>query len=243
MPHRSGCTTEGYTNATYFHRDENGALVFWCPVSGATTKGSDYPRTELREVIDPADDNVTWPADGTHVLNVRCRVVEVPSSQKVIIGQIHSYSGQARPLVKLQFSKGRIEALVKVSPTQSQDRKLVFPDVGLNSDLDYQIKLQDGLLSVTVNGMTQTENIFQNDADWSKQTFYFKAGAYCQDNEGPASEGARVSFSRLSVSHSRIPASPNGQSKLKRRPKSAIGRLRRRQRGIKIPLVHQKGFG
>ena len=195
----------GYTNANYFFTGASGTMVFWCPVNGATTEQARFPRSELREMFDPADVSLNWTARGTHLLEAQCRVTEVPSSQKVIIGQIHSYSGKAKPLIKLQFYKGRIEALVKVSPQDGQDRKLVFPDVGLHNDIVYQIRLQDGLLSVTVNGMTQTENIFENDADWANQTFYFKAGAYCQDNQGPESEGARISFSRLEVSHAASP--------------------------------------
>ena len=69
--------------------------------------------------------------------------------------------------------------------------------MGLDKDFDYQIKLEDGLLSVTVNGATQSENVFELDPAWANQTLYFKVGAYPQDNEGPATEGARVAFSRL----------------------------------------------
>jgi len=192
----------GYTNPAYFHTKTDGAMVFWCPVNGATTEGTGFPRCELREMLDPADDAVNWTAHGTHTLEARCRVTQVPNSQKVIIGQIHSYSGKAKPLVKLQFFKGRVEALVKERPRKGKDIKLTFPEVGLDKDFDYEIKVQDGLLKVTVNGTTQTENIFQNDADWANQTFYFKASAYCQDNEGPGSEGARVSFPELKVTHS-----------------------------------------
>ena len=76
------------------------------------------------------------------------------------------------------------------------------PISALNSDIACQIKVQDGVLDVTVNGVTQTENIFRNDSDWLNQTFYFKVGCCPQDNEGPASEGARVTFSALKVSHS-----------------------------------------
>ena len=68
--------------------------------------GTEFARSELRELIDPADDNVCWAAPGTHILDARCRVSEVPSSQKVVIGQIHGYSGKANPLIKLQFFKG-----------------------------------------------------------------------------------------------------------------------------------------
>jgi hypothetical protein len=201
----------GYTNAGYFHRGADGQLIFWCPVTGARTENTEYPRCELREVINPADDNVCWSAKGTHTMDVSCRVMEVPSGQKVVIGQIHAYSGKASPLIKLQFFKGRIEALVKDKAKKGRDIKLTFPQVRLNKDFDYQIKLQDGVLSITVNGATQSENVFKLDPSWADQTLYFKAGVYPQDNEGPATEGARVSFSKLKVSHSDAasPASGN----------------------------------
>lgn len=192
----------GYTNAEYFHRGADGQLVFWCPVTGARTKNTEYARCELREVINPADDNVCWSAKGTHVMDVSCRVMEVPSGQKVVIGQIHGYSGKASPLIKLQFFKGRVEALVKNKTRKGRDITLRFLEVGLNKDFDYQLRLQDGLLSITVNGATQSENVFKLDPAWADQTLYFKAGVYPQDNKGPASEGARVSFSKLQVTHS-----------------------------------------
>jgi hypothetical protein len=197
----------GYTNAEYFYRGADGRLVFWCPVTGARTENTDYSRCELREVVNPADDNVCWSAKGTHTMDVSCRVMEVPSGQKVVIGQIHGYSGKASPLIKLQFIKGRIEALVKDKARKGRDIKLTFPEVGLNKDFDYKIKLHDGVLSITVNGTTQSENVFKLDPSWADQTLYFKAGVYPQDNEGPATEGARVSFSKLKVSHT-DPASP-----------------------------------
>jgi hypothetical protein len=201
----------GYTNAEYFHRGADGQLVFWCPVTGARTENTDYSRCELREVVNPADDNVCWSARGTHTMDASCRVMEVPSGQKVVIGQIHGYSGKASPLIKLQFFKGRIEALVKDKARKGRDIKLTFPEVGLNKDFDYQIKLHDGVLSITVNGTTQSENVFKLDPSWAAQTLYFKAGVYPQDNEGPATEGARVSFSKLKVSHTDAasPASGN----------------------------------
>src|SRR5689334_23501229 len=48
----------GYTNASFFFTGPDGAMVFWCPVTGGTTSGSSYPRSELRELINPSDDNV-----------------------------------------------------------------------------------------------------------------------------------------------------------------------------------------
>src|SRR5664280_1045336 len=50
----------GYTNAFYFYTGPDGAMVFWCQVTGATTSGSDYPRSELRELLNPDDNSVNW---------------------------------------------------------------------------------------------------------------------------------------------------------------------------------------
>jgi hypothetical protein len=185
----------------HFQTDVNGHLVFWCPVNGATTDGTEYPRSELREMLDPDSSRVNWTIHGTHVLDARFRVMQVPSNSKVIIGQIHGYGEKSKPLIKLQYFKGRIEALVKISPTKGKDQKLTFAGGDLDTELAYQIKLQDGVLSITVNGETQTQSILENDTAWANQTFYFKAGVYPQDNQGDEEEGARVAFSALTVSH------------------------------------------
>ena len=194
---------DGYAHPDYFQIGSNGTITFWAPVCGSTTDNSGYPRSELRELLDPADPSVNWSAQGTHVLKACCRVTRVPSSQKVIIGQIHSYSGKALPLIKLQFFKNRVEALVKRSPSKGGDQKLELAKVGLDDEIAYEIRLQAGELRVIANGSTQRVNILKNDLAWADQTFYFKAGAYCQDNDGPPSEGARVVFSRLRVTHSK----------------------------------------
>ncbi|MEP3482590.1 MAG: polysaccharide lyase family 7 protein [Fuerstiella sp.] len=185
----------------FFTVDAQGNLVFWCPVNGATTEGTSYPRSELREMLEPGNPDRNWTAAGSHILTARCQVQQVPSSRKVIIGQIHSASGKKKPLIKLQFYKNRIEALVKHSPTQGKDIKLSWPNISMNSEVNYEIRLQNEILSVTVNGMTQRQNIKNNDPEWMKQTFYFKAGMYPQDNQGKATEGGQVSFSKLQVTH------------------------------------------
>jgi hypothetical protein len=191
----------GFTNA-FFYTGADGAMVFSCPVTGGTTPGSNYPRCELRELLVPSNESMNWTGYGTHILNAQCSVIQIPSSQKTIIGQIHSFGGNAYPLVKLQFNNGNVEALVKTSPNSRADTRLAFANSALSNLIDYQIKMVDGLLSVTVNGINQSVNVFQTDPAWTNQTFYFKAGNYCQDNSGAANEGSVVSFRRLTVEHS-----------------------------------------
>src|SRR5207247_3824970 len=55
--------------------------------------------------------------------------------------------------------------------------------------------------SITVNGSNQSVNVFQTDPAWTNQTFYFRAGCYCQDNSGPSTEGSVVAFYQLSALH------------------------------------------
>jgi hypothetical protein len=191
----------GYSNALHFYTGADGAMTFWAPVNGATTSGSSYPRSELREQISPPSNDINWPGYGTHALDAQCRVQQVPSTGKVIIGQIHSKTGEARPLVKLQFNTGVVEALIKNSPTADPDTKFYFQNVGLSNLISYRIQMVDGLVTVAVNGSNHTMNVFQSDPDWANQQFYFKAGSYCQDNSGTAAEGARVAFYAMAASH------------------------------------------
>jgi hypothetical protein len=191
----------GYSNALYFYTGSDGAMLFWAPVTGATTSGSDYPRSELREQLSPPSNSSNWFAFGTHILDAQCKVLQVPTTKKVIIGQIHGYTGDARPVLKLQYNNGSLEALVKTNSSFDGDKKWTFSSVALSNNINYQIKLVDGLLSVTVNGATQSTNIFLHDSDWDTNSMYFKAGSYCQDNDGPTNEGARVAFYSLTRSH------------------------------------------
>lgn len=203
----------GFTNA-YFYTGTDGAMVFWAPNNGAITSGSSDPRSELRELIKPnpvgnGDVNVNWIPYGTHILDAQCRVLQVSSiagaSKKVFIGQIHAQSGAALPTVKLQYNNGTIEGMIKTNSTDGDsDLKFTFlKNVGLNSNITYQIKVVNGLVSIVMNGVTNSLNIFQSDPNYTNSTQYFKAGNYNQDGNCSSSsnDGARVAFYAVSLFH------------------------------------------
>ena len=189
----------GYTNTAFFYTGPDGAMTFCCPANGGTTKNSSHPRSELREMLNPSDDKINWTGYGTHILNARCVVSQLSSTKKVVIGQIHGYAPNADPLIKLEFNDGHVEALVKADG--KKDTKLSFMNVGLNNPVTYQIKVVNGLLSVEVNGSHQSINIFQTNPGWKSNTFYFKAGNYCQDSAKSGSIGAKVLFYSLQANH------------------------------------------
>jgi PKD repeat protein len=201
----SASTTQlinGYTNAPYFYTGSDGAMVFWAPINGATTSGTTFPRSELRELINPSNTSIDWIPYGTHILNAQVKVLQVPSSTKeVIIGQIHAYSSAALPTVKIIYDNGKLHGTVKTNSTDDGS-DLDFPTVtsGLSNTITYTIEVVNGLVSVAINGITNSYNIFHSDPNYTNETQYFKAGDYCQANScsNPSTnDGARIAFYAL----------------------------------------------
>ncbi|MDD0841337.1 polysaccharide lyase family 7 protein [Pseudomonas sp. Gutcm_11s] len=190
----------GYASR-YFHLADNGAMVFVAPAGAGSTKNSDYPRAELRELLDPSDDNRNWSGAGFHQLKASARVLRAPSTQKIIVGQIHGFD--ARPLIKLQWQKGKLRALIKRHPKGSnEDISHIFATPVGNDLFSYSIEVRDGVLAVEVNGERIEHDFYQADPAWRDVTYYFKAGAYVQDDEEDGDEDVgEVQFTQLNVRH------------------------------------------
>jgi hypothetical protein len=202
--------SDAYVHAPYFLSSPvDGAMRFWAPVTGVTTQGSTYPRSELREQRTPGKDSPNWYANGTHVLEAECRIIQVPSSGRVIIGQVHGKktpTGEAaNPLVKLAYDAQSRSLRVQVKASPHRQRREESTDVvggiELGTLIKYQIKIVDGVAHVTVNGKRFERDFYATDPDWAKTDLYFKAGAYTLDNQGPSTEGAQVDFYVLRVRH------------------------------------------
>jgi hypothetical protein len=199
----------GYTSQ-YFSTGPDGAMTFWCPVTGVTTSGSSYPRSELRET--KSDGTLyNWNVlDGTATLSATLAVNQLPSTGKIVVGQIHDNGAggvKDEPLLKLIYEynsasgTGTIVAQVRATPTSSNTDYTLATGIKLNTQFSYQIQLRSDLtLVVQINGVTQYSRPI--DTSWEAQGLYFKAGAYVQDNVGPVTEGGMVSFYALTVSHS-----------------------------------------
>ena len=193
----------GFKNQ-YFH-SSTGTLFFWTPVTGTRTENAIYPRTELRETYSNGTlRNWLYPqADNS--LRATLKVSKVPSSGKVVIGQIHAYDSQ-KPLVKLEYqyksktATGNIVAKVRTRPDDAEGRVItIATGVKLDQDFSYLIHLSPGgALGISAAGSQWDSKI---SATWRDKPLYFKAGVYVQDNAGPTSEGAQVTFSKLDIDH------------------------------------------
>jgi hypothetical protein len=193
----------GYASR-YFYLAEDGAMVFVAPASGATTKNSHYPRSELREVLDPNDDNRNWSGSGFHRLDASCRVVREPETGKIIVGQIHGFD--ARPLIKLQWETGQLKALIKQHPKGSnEDVSHLFKAQVDKGPFNYRIEVNDGVLTVSVDDEPFRYDFYAADPAWRSVPFYFKAGAYSQARSGSDSDVAEVQFTHLLTEHRLAP--------------------------------------
>jgi hypothetical protein len=188
----------GYTNPAYFWTDTNdGSMTFWDPEAGVTTANSKYARSELREMNSDGS-AADWSLSGTHRLSARLRIVSVTKS--VCVGQIHVGSGgsSTKPLLELYYApNGDITAGTENSTDGGQTRHAVG-NVPLGSQWNYVIAIVGGKISLTVNSTTTTYPI---PSSFNAYRQYFKAGDYNQSSSSSTSNGAKVKFYSLTVSH------------------------------------------
>ena len=189
----------GYTNPTYFWTDKNdGSMTFWDPEAGVKTPNSNYARTELRE-MNSSGSAADWTLPGTHKLSARLRIVSVTKS--VCVGQIHLGSGgsSTKPLVELYYApSGDITLGTEDSPAGGQTRHPVG-HVSLGTQWNYDIAVSGGnTVKLTINGTTTSYPIPSSFFAYHQ---YFKAGDYNQSSSDSTSNGAKVKFYALTVSH------------------------------------------
>jgi hypothetical protein len=96
-----------YSSQYFFTDATDNQMTFFCPLNGAHTSGSNYPRSELRENPD-----YDLRAGGFHRLNATMTVVQVTSSKAITIGQAHfdGVSGACSILVELEWQDGSINS-------------------------------------------------------------------------------------------------------------------------------------
>ncbi|MNP31594.1 Alginate lyase precursor [compost metagenome] len=191
----------------YFQSNSTG-LYFWVPVNGSTTSNAIYPRSELRETqADGKLRNWTYPS-ADNLLSANLSVSQVPSTGKLVIGQIHAY-GSTSPMLKLEYQfKTKTQTaniVIKVRNSPDDETSTVIPllsGIPLNQRFSYVIDLSpNGLLSVMVNGSLWSQQL---STAWAPKPLYFKAGVYAQDNEGYETEAGAATFYNLKIEH-RVP--------------------------------------
>jgi len=182
----------------WFFLDANGKMVFTTITSGDHTSGSQFARSELREIFSSSDPNWSLSSkNGQHVLEATAQVTSCPTSNKVTtLGQIHTVDADIPIIVELQWKNGKVS--VMYSQKDSSDHKyqtFVFDDEVGSNLFHYKILVNNNKLTMTVNGQSKTTDI----SGWSGVKQYFKAGNYVQSYVGDVLCTAK--FSTLCVKH------------------------------------------
>jgi len=214
----------------YMYTDSiRGAIVFYAEPTNATTPNSKYSRSELREQMVPADNNVNWTFAQGGVLKGKLSVDKVSKDSsgkyhRVIIMQIHgrltdeqrNLIGQkdnnAPPILKIYWDNGKVRVKTKKLKNintpyiQMLDKNAWTDDEGFNFEQEVgfrkfrlEIFVSKGKMIVALN-----KNEFKtykgiHIEKWGIFENYFKAGNYLQTRDLGAF--AKVSYFNLKVSH------------------------------------------
>jgi hypothetical protein len=200
----------GYQNASYFYTGSDGAMVFRAPVEGATTSGSRYARSELREM--KGSERAAWKLAQGGVMSATLEVDTAPTLfsgkvGRVVIGQVH---GQDKELVRLYWESNTI--YFKNDQAGGGNKELRFDlkdaagrksNVSLDERFSYSIKAKGDFLEVVVraDGTVYKSQTRINDV-WDADKFYFKAGVYLGVNETQGTGHGQTSFYALTYKHS-----------------------------------------
>jgi hypothetical protein len=125
----------------------------------------------------------------------RVRLELIPSSGKVIIGQIHAHKA-SNPFLMVTWWNGVARIDVRPTPNGATLKVLSVP-CALGETFEYSLEVDaSGVLHCTLNGLTYH---IQVNAGWAEYPFYFKAGAYVIDHDGPETEGGWVVYEAFAV--------------------------------------------
>lgn len=179
-------------SSEWFHLNAaKDGVVFRARADGVHTSGSQYPRSELREM--DGGRKASWDgSSGTHTMEIRQAITATPTEKPdVVAGQIHATSDD---LMQIRLSGHRLTV------TYDDGRKTVDldPDYRLGTVFTVKIESAGGRVKVWYDG-TETA-----DLGISSPTSYFKAGAYVNSNtskgDAPDAYGEVVIYD-LTVSH------------------------------------------
>ncbi len=185
----------GFSVAHYFMlNDARNGIIFQAHAGGATTSGSHYPRSELREMADNGTVKAAWSnTSGSHSMTVTEAITHLPSAKpEVVAAQIHDANDDVI-MIRLE---GRRLFVESDDGKNSGDLDTAYT---LGTTFTVRILAENGHIYVSYNGVAKV------DLARSGSGFYFKAGCYTQSNTTKGDSGdayGQVIMYGLSVTHS-----------------------------------------
>jgi hypothetical protein len=201
------------TGHVVFHIEgSDTSLTFKAPVDGAHTKGTKYPRDELRELS--GKNLAAWKLSTGGTMPACLQVDAVPkmkdgSPGKEVIGQIH---GKKNELVRLYYNGNGSTVYFHNDRSGEDSKEHEFllkdaagktPVIPLRKPFCYDIDAHKDALTVKVmvDGDTYS-SVTKILPLWQKDSLYFKAGVYLGNNAKQGATGyGQTTFQALTFSH------------------------------------------
>lgn len=187
----------GYSSQ-YFATLANGLGVrFVSPVGGATTSGSQYPRSELREMANVGTEEASWPTtSGRHDMKLTESINHLPTAKpELVFAQIH---GPSDDLIEAEITGKGGHNRLYVNHNGKQYGSDLDSNYVLGTKFNLEILASNGYVDVYYNGARQVHQKLEDSGD------YFKAGCYTQSNpskgDSPAAYG-EVDIYSIKVTH------------------------------------------
>lgn len=199
----------GYENSNYFWDGADGAMVFRAMADGATTSGSKYARSELREMN--GDDRAAWKLSQGGTMSATLKIDELPSRSdgsggRMVVGQIH---GKDHELIRLYYENGTVHFVNDRAGSGNKETTFTFknaqgeqPSIGIGEKFSYSIDARGSSMTVKIfaDGK-EYSSVTPINSVWQSDEFYFKAGVYLGINEGNGKGHGQASFYGLDFSH------------------------------------------
>ncbi|PHQ35875.1 polysaccharide lyase family 7 protein [Rhodopirellula bahusiensis] len=176
-----------FSNPEYFHVTDSHGVVFRAHCGGVTTKGSSFPRSELREMSPDGVTRADWGTEENtiHTLSMKVAITATPAKKRhVVCAQIHDAEDDLM-MVRLEGEKLFVERN-KIGDV------MIDRHYQLGTPFELEIRAGQGHVRVSYNG----EEVM----DWkvARKGCYFKAGCYTQSN--PKKGDEENSFGEVVIS-------------------------------------------
>lgn len=186
-----GSKLASYSSRFFALNQARDGVVFTANAGGATTSGSHFPRSELREMN--GSEKASWDGrKGRHTMEIVEAITETPTVKPdVIAGQIHATTDD---LMQIHLSGTKL----RVKYADGQKFADLDPDYRLGTMFAIKIESAGGRVKVWYNGALKA------DLPISSATSYFKAGVYTNSNTSKgdkATEDGQVVIRSLTVRH------------------------------------------
>ena len=205
-----------------YNDSTSGALVFHAFPTNATTANTKYSRSELREQMEPGNDNANWTFADGGLLRAKMAMGDVSRASdgkyhKVIIAQIHGRltneqrdligqkDNNAPPILKIYWQNGKIRVKTKVLKYANVNQKGILhkeawtDDKGKNFEQEVgfrkftiEVKVTNGKMVVSLNNSEFF--VYDNISikRWGIFENYFKVGNYFQTRDKGAHASVKV---------------------------------------------------